>query len=109
MTAAGLLFLLKLSPKAKRVKEPLFTAFKRLDPIGTVIFVPAIICLLLALQWGGIKYDWSDGRIIVLFILFGVFILVFIGIQILLKDNATGKSNHLDVVRQIFLAVTKLN
>ncbi|KAJ6534704.1 major facilitator superfamily domain-containing protein [Mycena sp. CBHHK59/15] len=27
------------------------------DPWGTLLFIPAIVCLLLALQWGGSKYD----------------------------------------------------
>ncbi|KAJ7152947.1 major facilitator superfamily domain-containing protein [Mycena filopes] len=62
---------------------------QQFDPWGTVIFVPSIICLLLALQWGGSKYPWSDGRIIALFVLFGVFISVFIGIQIWKQDMAT--------------------
>lgn len=35
---------------------------KQFDPYGTAVFIPAIICLLLALQWGGTKYSWSNGR-----------------------------------------------
>jgi hypothetical protein len=59
------------------------------DPFGTIIFVPSVICLLLALQWGGSKYPWNDGRIIALFVLFAVFISVFIGIQIWKQETAT--------------------
>ncbi|KAJ7123207.1 MFS transporter [Mycena epipterygia] len=62
---------------------------QQFDPWGTVIFVPAIVCLLLALQWGGSKYPWSNGRIIALFVLFAVFISIFIGIQIWKQDQAT--------------------
>ncbi|KAJ7021451.1 DHA14-like major facilitator [Mycena alexandri] len=62
---------------------------QQFDPWGTLIFVPSIICLLLALQWGGSKYPWSDGRIIALFVLFGVFISIFTGIQIWKQDMAT--------------------
>ncbi|KAB8301995.1 hypothetical protein EYC80_005448 [Monilinia laxa] len=43
-------------PWSERVKE--------FDLLGTAFFIPAIICLLLALQWGGTKYPWSNGRII---------------------------------------------
>lgn len=60
-----------------------------LDLAGTVFFMPAIICLLLALQWGGSKYEWQDGRIIALFVLFGVLIIIFIGIQLWKQENAT--------------------
>lgn len=60
------------------------------DPIGTLLFIPAIVCLLLALQWGGTTYAWDSGRIIALFVVFGVCILVFIFVQWYLGDDATG-------------------
>jgi hypothetical protein len=53
----------------------------RFDPFGTAVFMPAIICLLLALQWGGTTYAWSSWRIIFLLVLFGVLIAVFLFIQ----------------------------
>lgn len=51
--------------------------------------MPAIICLLLALQWGGVKYDWSDAKIIALFVVFGILLIAFIGIQLWKQDSAT--------------------
>lgn len=59
------------------------------DLYGTVVFLPMIVCLLLALQWGGSKYPWKDGRIIALFVVFGVLAIVFISIQFWKQDNAT--------------------
>ncbi|CAK7226502.1 hypothetical protein SCUCBS95973_006221 [Sporothrix curviconia] len=59
------------------------------DPIGSAIFMPAIICLLLALQWGGTTYAWKSGRIIALFVIFGVLILIFIYAQYRQQDDAT--------------------
>ena len=59
------------------------------DPFGTVVFIPGIVCLLLALQWGGTKYAWDSARIIALFVVFGVLIIAFIGIQIWKGDYAT--------------------
>lgn len=61
----------------------------RIDIPGTLILIPCIICLILALQWGGSTYAWSDGRIIALLVLFGVLLLVFIGIQIWRQEAAT--------------------
>lgn len=61
----------------------------RFDPIGTILFAPSIICLLVALQWGGTTYKWSDGRIIALLVVFGVLILGFAAVQPLMGDNAT--------------------
>lgn len=60
-----------------------------MDPLGTVALVAAVTCLLLALQWGGSKYAWSNGRIIALLVLFGVLGLMFIAIQVLQGEDAT--------------------
>ena len=73
-------------PSAPRT---LWQTISPFDPIGTAIFMPAIICLLLALQWGGSKYEWSNGRIIALFVLFGVLIISFLVVQYIQKDDAT--------------------
>ncbi|KAI1402964.1 major facilitator superfamily domain-containing protein [Hypoxylon fuscum] len=62
---------------------------KQLDPIGNLAFFPGIVCLVLALQWGGTKYSWNNARIIVLLVLCGVLCLVFVGIQIWKKEDAT--------------------
>ncbi|KAF7333853.1 Major facilitator superfamily transporter [Mycena venus] len=62
---------------------------QQFDPVSTAIFVPAVICLLLALQWGGSKYPWHNGRIIALFVLFGVLIPIFIFIQVRKGELAT--------------------
>ena len=59
------------------------------DPLGTIVFMPAIVCLLLALQWGGTTYAWNSGRIIALFVVFGVLIAAFLFIQWRQQDNAT--------------------
>ncbi|KAJ6553675.1 major facilitator superfamily domain-containing protein [Mycena sp. CBHHK59/15] len=56
------------------------------DPWGTLLFIPAIVCLLLALQWGGSKYEWKNGRIIALFLLFGILIICFLAVQSTVKD-----------------------
>ncbi|KAM5457745.1 hypothetical protein McanCB49686_002730 [Microsporum canis] len=72
--------LASLAPKEK---------LKRLDLAGMVIFVVALTCLLLALQWGGQTYSWSDGRIIALLVLFGVTFIGWIAWQAHLGPVAT--------------------
>jgi predicted MFS family arabinose efflux permease len=65
-------------------KKPVMTLRKKLtmlDPLGMLLFLPSIVCLLLALQWGGSKYPWSDGRVIALLVVFGVLFLAFIAAQ----------------------------
>lgn len=61
----------------------------KLDLLGTATLIPAVICLLLALQWGGTQYPWSNSRIIGLFVGFGALAGVFIGIQFWRGDDAT--------------------
>lgn len=62
---------------------------KHFDLPGTFFLVPSVISLLLALQWGGAKYPWGDGRIIALFVVFGVFGFVFCCVEVWQKDLAT--------------------
>ncbi|BCS17174.1 MDR family MFS transporter [Aspergillus puulaauensis] len=59
------------------------------DPVGTVLFVAGIVCLLIALQWGGSQYHWSDGREITLLTVFGVLIIAWAISQWIAGDNAT--------------------
>ncbi|TAQ84793.1 hypothetical protein B7494_g6880 [Chlorociboria aeruginascens] len=73
------------SPNYLGVKERL----KAFDLIGSLFLIPGIICLLLALQWGGSKYPWDNGRIIALFVIFAVLITLFLLDQIWQKDQAT--------------------
>lgn len=78
------------SPRKKAVSTlTLKQKVAQMDLLGTAIFVPTIVCLLLALQWGGSKYPWNSGRIIALLVLAGVFIIVFIAIQFWKGDAAT--------------------
>ncbi|GAP91503.1 putative DHA14-like major facilitator [Rosellinia necatrix] len=73
----------------KPAHEPFLKRLMHFDPIGTLIFIPAIVSLLLALQWGGTMYPWNNGRIIGLFVVFGVLVLVFLYIQWHQQENAT--------------------
>lgn len=76
-------------PKRKINKDETWAErIKQFDPIGTAVFMPAIICLLLALQWGGTQYEWKSWRIIVLFVFFSVLILIFLIVQYKQQDLA---------------------
>jgi hypothetical protein len=59
-----------------------------LDLPGLVTLTPSIVCVQLALQWGGTKYPWGDGRIIVLMVLFGVLAIAFLVNEIWQGNNA---------------------
>jgi len=90
VTAVGLVFFLNLQPQGHPdANETLFQKIMHFDPIGTIIFLPCVVCVLLALQWGGSTYAWSDGRIISLLVLFGVLLFVFVGVQFWMGEDAT--------------------
>ena len=47
-------------PERDTTKAPLKEKLAQLDFAGTAVFVPGSICLLLALQWGGLDYPVSQ-------------------------------------------------
>jgi MFS family permease len=62
---------------------------REIDIPGLAILMPAIVCLLLALQWGGTRYSWADSKIIALLTLFGVLFCCFVAIQWKKAEHAT--------------------
>ncbi|PKX90121.1 MDR family MFS transporter [Aspergillus novofumigatus IBT 16806] len=73
----------------KRGKVSLADQLKQMDLPGTLFLLAAIICLLLALQWGGTRYAWRDGVIIALLVLAIAFFVTFGIIQYCSGDLAT--------------------
>ncbi|KAF7878843.1 hypothetical protein EAF04_000046 [Stromatinia cepivora] len=93
VTVIVILIFFKAPDRAAVADLPWKERVKEFDLLGTSFFIPAIICLLLALQWGGTKYQWDNGRIIALFVLFGILIGIFIAIQFWKGDSATVPPN----------------
>ncbi|KAI0865359.1 MFS general substrate transporter [Xylaria cubensis] len=81
------LFLPDWTPTRPRL--PWKEYIKQFDLIGIFFLIPSVISLLLALQWGGAKYPWGDGRIIALFVVFGVLAIIFWCVELWQKDCAT--------------------
>ncbi|KAF4629219.1 hypothetical protein G7Y89_g8929 [Cudoniella acicularis] len=93
LPVGGLAILLVMAFYRPQKANPSFQDFRKkaqdIDWLGIGIFIPAIICLILALQWGGTQYSWANVRIIVLLILFGLLLIIFIYIQIRRQELAT--------------------
>ena len=90
-TALFIIFFYKPTQKARAqtLSSDWRTNLQKFDIFGTIVFLPMIVCLLLALQWGGSKYSWNNGRIIALLVIFVLLLIAFVGIQLWKKDNAT--------------------
>ncbi len=46
-------------PKQESTKLPWMEKLWGLDPLGSLCLVPSVVCLVLALQWGGSTYAVS--------------------------------------------------
>ena len=88
ITFIGILLFLE-TPEKQTATRTVRERILQLDPVGTILLLPGIICLLIALQWGGSKYPWKNGRIIALLVVFAVLIALFVIVQIYNKENAT--------------------
>ncbi|KAI5460473.1 putative MFS aflatoxin efflux pump [Mariannaea sp. PMI_226] len=75
-------------PKQESTQLAWKDKLRGLDPLGTLCLVPAVICLVLALQWGGSAYAWNNARIIALLVVMSVLFAMFVISQILLPETA---------------------
>lgn len=82
ISAIAVFLFVHLPGKSASLKEEGFFKFvDKLDPLGTALLMPFVICLLLALQWGGSTYPWSNWRIILCLCLFAILFLAWIFVQ----------------------------
>ena len=83
-------FLVKLPPNPNsKASGSIYQALQKFDLLGTSFLVPALVCLLLALQWGGSQYPWSNWRVILTLCIFCITILLWGFVQIRQGDRAT--------------------
>jgi len=101
LTILVVCFMLKLEeqkPKLKTWGETI----KNLDPLGTVLFLPSITCLLLALEWGAAEYPWSSPRIIALLTVFALLLVLFILWQYFTRNTTATVPARIILQRSVF-------
>ena len=67
---------------------PLKQKLEHMDPLGCLIFIGAVTCILIALQWGGQSKPWNSSTIIGLLVGFGLLSCLFVYIQWRRGDKA---------------------
>lgn len=88
--AAGAIILLTFTAPAAARPHPATPREKvlQMDVAGTATIMGAVICYLLALQWGGVTKPWSDGSVVGTLVAFGVLLILFVLIQWYQGDRA---------------------
>jgi len=56
--------------------------------VGGGLFVPGCFLVMLAMQWGGVKYPWRSGMVIGLFVGGGALLVVFVVWERYMGDHA---------------------
>lgn len=85
-----LLFLLPSKTAPKSLSEDSFARqIRKFDPVGTIILIPGLILLLLALQWGGEENSWGRPKVVGTLVPGLVLLLLFAASQIWIGDNGT--------------------
>ncbi|OAX82766.1 hypothetical protein ACJ72_02885 [Emergomyces africanus] len=82
-------FFLDIPQQQDLGRKPLKWKLRQLDFPGTILVAAGAICILLALQWGGQTYTWSDGRIIALLTVGSICLMGFVALQLLVPETAT--------------------
>ncbi|TVY88550.1 Efflux pump, partial [Lachnellula willkommii] len=60
-----------------------------IDLLGALLLICSIVCLLLALQWGGTTYPWKNSKVWGCILGFGLMIILFVAQQFRRGDRAT--------------------
>ncbi|PGH11289.1 hypothetical protein AJ80_07188 [Polytolypa hystricis UAMH7299] len=88
VSAAIIFFFFKAPPAAKPVQAPLKEKLLQMDLLGTFTIMAAVVCYLLALQWGGVTKPWSHRDVVGTLVGFSVLVILFIVIEWQLGDRA---------------------
>ncbi|KAL8823438.1 MAG: hypothetical protein Q9191_005855 [Dirinaria sp. TL-2023a] len=87
--SVAILVLFFQAPSAsKPVKATWREKLLQMDLLGTFVIMAAIICYILALQWGGTTKAWSDSTVIGTFVGFGLLMIVFCVVEWYMGDRA---------------------
>ena len=85
--ALGTVFFFFKNPVRKHSDLTFRGKLRQIDLLGAFLLICGIICLLLALQWGGSTYPWHNSKVWGCILGFGLIIIVLNGLQFHLGDR----------------------
>ncbi|KAF1349677.1 MFS gliotoxin efflux transporter glia [Delphinella strobiligena] len=71
-------------PKKAGLKEKIL----QMDIFGSCTIMAAIVCIILALQWGGVTKPWASADVIGTFVGFAVMLGIFVALEVYLGEHA---------------------
>lgn len=86
VTILAVFFVFK-NPAHNKNDKSMKQKFLELDILGAISLISSVICLLLALKWGGVSYAWSNSKVWGCLLGFSLLLIVFIAIQFKLGDK----------------------
>ena len=87
-SAFVILMLFQAPAASKPVKATLKEKILQMDLLGGFTIMAAVICYLLALQWGGVTKSWSEPSVIGTFVGFGLLLIIFGLVEWYMGDRA---------------------
>ncbi|KAI1375291.1 major facilitator superfamily domain-containing protein [Hypoxylon crocopeplum] len=89
MAMVAIALFLDIPQQRELAGKPLKWKLRQLDIPGTILVAAGAICILLALEWGGQTYAWSNGRIIAPLTVGSICLVGFVAVQLLFPETAT--------------------
>ena len=89
LALAGLILVLPASAPPNKREGTFPEMVRRSDPLGNMLLAPGVICVLLAVQWGGTKFPWSDERVIALLVIGPLLLMAFAVVQCWVGEDGT--------------------
>ncbi|KAF7504215.1 hypothetical protein GJ744_002588 [Endocarpon pusillum] len=95
VSAAVIALFFTAPPAARPQKASLKEKLLQMDLPGAFTIMAAVVCYLLAMQWGGTSKGWSSGPVVATLVVFGVLIIAFVGIEWYSGDRALVQARFL--------------
>jgi len=83
-----IIFLFRAPPAAQPAKASWREKFLQMDLLGTFTIMAAVVCYLLALQWGGVTKAWSTADVIGMIVGFMLITVLFVVIEWWMGERA---------------------